>query len=145
MEAAIFFWLAGVSDSLCNVLGSIGALAFAAGMVGWEVYATNCGNSTVKPEYKWERDAYIHFYEWKPDKSAIAVREFWNTKISQIGIAIGAVSIALSVLLPSKDTLYLMAGGYFGQNIVMSDTAQKVKDVVDIYLDEQLEKLSKGK
>lgn len=56
---------------------------------------------------------------------------------------ISICAIIFSAILPNKNTLYLMAGGYYGQKALQSDTAQKVLTIVNGHLDEQIQKLTK--
>lgn len=51
---------------------------------------------------------------------------------------LGVIGVMGAVLVPSKDTIYLMAGAEIGKEVVQSETAQKVKVVLDKKLDEIL-------
>lgn len=45
----------------------------------------------------------------------------------------------LSIAIPSKDTMYLMAGGYAAQEIAASEVGDKVKIIINQELDKLIE------
>lgn len=59
--------------------------------------------------------------------------------------AAGILLLFLSVFIPSKQTIYLMAGGYVTQEVVTSDTAKKVLEILNEKLDTELEGLKSKK
>ena len=143
METAIFFWLAGISSQVGTLLGIVGFFGTAGGVVGCIIYAVTKGDVSTECDYERVDGKHVKTWKTEPSYSAIAVEAFWKTRISQICLTVGILSAIVSSVIPPKDTWYLMAGGYLGQNLVQSDTAQRVKEVVDVYLDEQLAKLKK--
>ncbi len=60
-------------------------------------------------------------------------------------VVVGFLLIFSSVLIPSEKTIYLMAGGYATQEIVTSDTAKKVLEILNEKLDTELEGLKSKK
>lgn len=58
---------------------------------------------------------------------------------------IGSIAFLITALVPSKQTWYLMKGGEIIDNLNengrISKTAEKTLDLINNYLDEQLEKM----
>lgn len=46
------------------------------------------------------------------------------------------VSLIIAAFIPSERTIYLMTGAYLGQQVIQSSTASKVKQVIEMKLDE---------
>lgn len=137
MEAAIFFWLAGSIQGIIVLTSFIGGVALLAGVIGLLIYLINRDAGGFSSDWKTET------YTFKPSTVSLQVQSFWKTGWSQFCLWIGSLLLVVSAILPSKDTMYLMAGGFMGQHVVMSDTAMKIKQIVDLHLDEQLKKLTK--
>lgn len=53
--------------------------------------------------------------------------------------SIFAVSLPLALFVPSKNTMYLMAGGYAAQEVATSDVGVKVMTIINQELDKMLE------
>lgn len=51
---------------------------------------------------------------------------------------VGVIGLIGAALIPSKDAMYLMVGAEIGKEVVQSETAKKVKAVLDKKLDEIL-------
>ena len=113
MEIVLFLWLAGIVDS---VKGGITAGAATSALVLFMAIPL------------------MHIETNQP-----AYRQTWWRVTFWISIC----AIIFAGLLPNKNTLYLMAGGYYGQKALQSDTAQKVLTIVNGHLDEQIQKLTK--
>lgn len=116
MEAALFVWLAGNVGSIKNTL-----VLFVVGFLVLTVISffmmLNCEEYNDEkrmkhlPEHTW----------WK-----------WFAGIS--------IFISLfTAIIPSKDTLYLMAGAYFGQQVIDSPEVDKVRAIINQQLDKALE------
>jgi hypothetical protein len=58
-------------------------------------------------------------------------------------VAISMAGLFISCLLPEAKTLYLMAGAVYGKEAIQSETAIKVKKIIDSQLDKILEELDK--
>ena len=58
------------------------------------------------------------------------------------------IIVILSVLAPTKQTLLLMGGAYYGKKavnaVVTSDKLQKVNTIIDLQLDRYIKELQKG-
>ena len=67
--------------------------------------------------------------------------------LRKIFIALLTITI-LSVLAPTKQTLLLMGGAYYGKKavnaVVTSDKLQKVNTIIDLQLDKYIKELQKG-
>lgn len=122
MEAALFIWFASVVGNLQKLLFITGGFVlalFAAITIGTAIHRDIYGSASEPwPIYK---------------------------KVWKITVAAGLILLLVAGLIPNQKTMYLMAGGYLGQNVLMSDTAKRMKDIVDTYLDEQLSELTKQK
>lgn len=46
-----------------------------------------------------------------------------------------------TITIPSEKTMYMMAGAYATQSVVQSETMQKVVDIINLKLDEELAKV----
>lgn len=137
MEAAIFFWLAGSIQGIIGLTGFLGGITLLAGAIGLVTYLLFRDEGEFV--FTWKTETYT----FKPSKVSLQVQSFWKTGCSQFCLWIGSLLLVVSAILPSKDTMYLMAGGFMAQHVVMSDTAMKIKQIVDLHLDEQLKKLTK--
>lgn len=113
MEIVLFLWLAGVVNALSFLSFMFGLLGGAALIFLAAVFNDNGGVS------------------------------LWTKLWWKVGLAFCCCAIIFSAILPNKNTLYLMAGGYYGQKALQSDTAQKVLTIVNGHLDEQIQKLTK--
>ena len=79
------------------------------------------------------------------DEDADAKKDF--EILRKIFIALLTITI-LSVLAPTKQTLLLMGGAYYGKKavnaVVTSDKLQKVNTIIDLQLDKYIKELQKG-
>ena len=126
METALFIWLASNIGYLSGWLGGLATAMFFANAGLWALYGI-----------------------YSVDASEEKCNNFkkFNFKTSKWTIPFAIFLTLLTALLPSEKTLYLMAGGYFGQQVVQSEQVGKVVKIIDIKLDEYLkeaeEKLKK--
>lgn len=114
MEIVLFLWLAGIVNGL-------GLLSVSIGLIGGVILL------------------FLAFvFAGGHDSIQLWTQLWWK-----VGLAFCFCAIIFSAILPNKNTLYLMAGGYYGQKALQSDTAQKVLTIVNGHLDEQIQKLTK--
>lgn len=59
-------------------------------------------------------------------------------------VVVPLVLATVACIIPSQRTMYKMAGAYFTQEVVLSDTAGKVKKLLDSKLDEYIIELEKS-
>lgn len=70
--------------------------------------------------------------------------DFYNywVNFAKPNIAIFAILLFVCFLVPSKETLYLIAGSEIGETVVTSEYGQEMLDKISTAIDIQLEKLS---
>lgn len=127
MEIAIFVYLSGIIGAISAFFHGLGTFTLA-GTVLYLVF-----NLLNRGEYaqKYKEDVYnaagvnLKSARWK----------IWGF--------VGVGFIFLATALPSQKTMYLMAGGYFGQQVLQSETTDKVVKIVNSKLDEYLEEAEK--
>ena len=56
-------------------------------------------------------------------------------------MGLGIASALFWAMLPSEKTVYMMGGAYVGQSVIQSETAGKVKKLLDSKLDKYVEEL----
>jgi hypothetical protein len=69
-----------------------------------------------------------------------------SVKFKTLGTRLGIAAIALcsiSVLIPSKSTMYLMAGASVAKEVAASETGKRVQELVNKKLDEMLQEKKK--
>jgi hypothetical protein len=141
MEAAIFFWLAGIAEGISSTLSVVGGISFLVGLILCIVYAVNRGSTVT--DWDWSPDYKSKTYTLEPDSTAIWANAMWKTRIPKMLLLASAITLPLALCIPPKQTIYLMAGGYLGQQVIQSDTAEKVMKIINQHLDEQLQKMTK--
>lgn len=126
METALFIWLASNIGYLSGWLGGVATAAFFLNGGLWVIYCLCHLDATEENRNKFKK---------------------FNFRTAKWTIPFAVFLTLLTALLPSEKTLYLMAGGYFGQQVVQSEQVGKVVKIIDIKLDEYLkeaeEKLTK--
>lgn len=60
------------------------------------------------------------------------------------GIRISTIVFILTTLIPDSNTLYTMAGAHFGREAMQTETAQRVKHLLDLKLDELITEAEKA-
>ncbi len=58
-------------------------------------------------------------------------------------LVVSASCVALSLLVPSRQTLYLMAGAHYAKQAVSSKTGEKLKELLEKEIDNLLKDASK--
>ena len=56
-------------------------------------------------------------------------------KLFKYALTTAIILFVVGTLLPSERTMYLMGGAYIGQQIIKSDTMDKVSDIINLKLD----------
>lgn len=137
METALFLWFAGVAEGWGTALRTLGFLLAAIAFIWFGLCLT------LKEGVEESRP--FQPSESVTKKTAVAEQftAHYKSKWPQTLTVVGVFFFAIGLTIPSKDTLYLMAGGYFGQKVVQSDTVNKVKLIIDAELDKQLSKYMK--
>lgn len=118
MGLVFLVWLAGVASSLSTLfcLGSIVAL------IGtWFIYGVRYAS--------WADGGHRRGQE-KP--------VFKTTKIITIW---ALVFLLIGNMIPDKKTTYWMAGAYVGSQIVQSETAGKVVDMINVQIDKYIKEM----
>lgn len=128
METLLFIWLASNIGNLVGWLGGVVFLLFFANGALWVIFS-------------------FYLIEHSGDENN-KFKEF-NFRTAKWSIPLALFLSLMTTILPSERTLYLMAGGYFGQQVVQSEQVGKVVKIIDIKLDEYLkeaeEKINKVK
>lgn len=117
METALFIWLASNIGYLSGWLGGVSIALFFANGGLWAIYGMYCIDASREDCGKFKK---------------------FNFRTAKWTIPFATFLTLLAALLPSEKTLYLMAGGYFGQQVVQSEQVGKVVKIIDIKLDEYL-------
>ena len=63
----------------------------------------------------------------------------------KISIVTTAVFATLTSAIPNERMMYLMAGAYAAQEVVTSEPAKKVLQIIDLKLEEELKKIQEAK
>ena len=114
MDLALFIYLADVVDRLSTTASVIAVL-------------TGMGTVFLSILYMLAR----------PDPRDIETAKGFFSGLKVCG-SVFAVSLALALFAPSKNTMYLMAGGYAAQELVASDTGAKVITIINQELDKMI-------
>lgn len=126
METAMFIWLASNIGHLSAWLSGVAIVIFFANGGVWFAYGLYSIDANKEDSSKFRK---------------------FNLRAVKWTIPFALFLTLVTALLPSEKTLYLMAGGYFGQQVVQSEQVGKVVKIIDIKLDEYLkeaeEKLKK--
>ena len=102
---------------LAEVINNIGGFLVAAGFIGLTIYAV----CTIV--FFVEEDKY-HGKNWT-----------W---------IVPTVCIAISCLVPSTKTMYMMAGVVIGEKVLESKVGKQLQELIEYKLDEEIEKMKKG-
>lgn len=49
--------------------------------------------------------------------------------------------LSITLLLPSKDAIYMMAGAHFGEEAIKSSTGQKVVRLIELEIDKRIQQM----
>lgn len=74
---------------------------------------------------------------------ALALEEW--TRVSTVLSIIAFIPLIVGVLIPPERTVYMMAGAHVGKELIQSETANKVKQLLEAKLDEEIGKLKDKK
>lgn len=128
METLLFIWLASNIGYVAGWLGGIVTFLFFANVALWVIFPV------YAIDHSKEENSKFRAFNFRTAKWSIPLALFLSL---------------MTAILPSERTLYLMAGGYFGQQVVQSEQVGKVVKIIDIKLDEYLkeadEKINKVK
>jgi hypothetical protein len=102
---------------LAEVVHNIGVFLAAAGVIGLTIYAVCTLLVFV------EEDKY-HGKNWT-----------WIAPTA---------CIAISCLVPSTKTMYMMAGVVIGEKVLESKVGKQLEELIEYKLDEEIEKMKKG-
>lgn len=129
MKLAILVYFASLSSGLCAFLMVLGLILVAAFVV-------------VLINRSITNDVYDHNADYAVKKRDQANSAFKSVK--KFGL-IGPVLIALSILIPSEKTIYIMAGAYATEQIASNERVQKIGSDVLQVIEGKLEKLKQEK
>lgn len=119
MELALFVYLAGIAGNLRDVLLFVCFVSFAVLCVYAIIIGVGCNEGM-----------------WKFSERLKSLR---NAVISVFSLGIFTAAI------PSEKTMYLMLAGYTTQQVVKSETADKVVKLINAKLDEYIIEINKEK
>lgn len=123
MELALFVYFAGIVSKLSTML----VITSLIGLAGIVIYLIVVGGILSS------------YTNRGPDKKTFS-DYFPNLRKLIIGVfCLGVVT----AMIPSEKTMYLMLAGYTTQQVVQSETGDKVVKVINAKLDEYLEDMSK--
>ncbi|EIL9233580.1 hypothetical protein LMK06_000255 [Campylobacter jejuni] len=120
MKLVFLIYIASILDDINRVFFTAGILTLACGIF-----------------------AIILYYGSKFEHS----EEFANIGIKgmKIFIPIGIITGSIAILTPSKQTAYLMAGAYIGNQVATSEFVnnrlEKIIEIIDLNLDKQIKEL----
>jgi len=80
--------------------------------------------------------AVIHVDIYDDDKQKIHIAQVW--KQLKINIKIFLIASLIGAVIPSSKTMYLIMGSEVSEEIVTSETGQRVQDAINKKLDEYL-------
>lgn len=119
MSIELFIYLASVAGDIKKVI-VLAAVIFFMATVGWGIAAAT--ENDYKPEYG---------------------KELGNTR-NKLAIATFITAI-VSALLPNERTMYMMLGARAGVGALQSETASKIRQIIDKKLDEYVQQLGGDK
>ena len=152
MELALFFWVADMVDRIHSLVSGIHFVAAALLVLsaGWWAMANLFMNAEEFFDYP-QRDRYRRLMtnpltfaaELKPFNDVIELNRTRPKKVLYVTISIFVFLSVIKILVPSNEKqVYIIAGAYVAQNVVetavKSDTADKIKQVINKKLDEYL-------
>ncbi|ARB06750.1 hypothetical protein FDH41_gp09 [Acinetobacter phage WCHABP12] len=129
MKLAMLVYFASLSTGLCAFLMLVGLILIA-------VFGAVLINRSVT------NDVYDHDADYAVKKRNQANSAFKAVK--KFGL-IGPLLIALSILIPSEKTIYIMAGAYATEQIASNERVQKIGSDVLQVIEGKLEKLKQEK
>lgn len=86
---------------------------------------------------RWQEQYKKDLYDAKELATTAEFFELSGRLFKMCAITLG-VSLILSVFVPQTRTMYLMLGSEVGEEVVMSETGQRVQDAINKKLDEYL-------
>lgn len=129
MKLAMLVYFASLSNGICAFLMIVGLVLIA-------VFGVVLINRSITNDL-YDHDAGYAVKERNKANSAFnAVKKF--------GL-IGPALIALSILIPSEKTIYIMAGAYATEQIASNERVQKIGSDVLQVIEGKLEKLKQEK
>lgn len=120
MKLVFLIYIASILDDINRVFFTVGILTLTCGIF-----------------------AIILYYGSKFERS----EEFANLAIKgmKIFIPISIITGSTAILIPSKETAYLMAGAYIGNQVATSEFVnnrlEKIIEIIDLNLDKQIKEL----
>ncbi|CCH57745.1 hypothetical protein A323_gp37 [Acinetobacter phage AP22] len=129
MKLAMLVYFASLSTGLCAFLMLVGLILIA-------VFGAVLINRSIT------NDVYDHDADYAVKKRNQANSAFKAVK--KFGL-IGPMLIALSILIPSEKTIYIMAGAYVTEQIASNERVQKIGSDVLQVIEGKLEKLKQEK
>lgn len=133
MEAAIFVYFANMFGSMQPVLSFLSFLSGLLVLLFTTIFlVTKCS------------DPYLCSYdstEYKQSKIQKHEDQIELMKTcSKISSYVFGVFLFLSFVIPSKETMYIMAGAWMGQQVVTSDVAKDSYQIIELELKDILNK-----
>ncbi|WOZ15071.1 hypothetical protein GNVKYODX_CDS94 [Acinetobacter phage vB_AbaM_AB3P2] len=129
MKLAMLVYFASLSHGLCVFLFFLGIILTIVGA------AATINRSITN-------DVYDGYADYEIEKKQRADSAFNSTKKF---LLIGPVVVALSILIPSEKTIYIMAGAYATEQIASNERVQKIGSDVLQVIEGKLEKLKQEK
>lgn len=129
MKLAMLVYFASLSTGMCVFLMIVGLVLTA-------VFGTVLINRSIT------NDVYDHDADYAVKKRNQANSAFKSVKKFAL---IGPALIALSILIPSEKTIYIMAGAYATEQIASNERVQKIGSDVLQVIEGKLEKLKQEK
>jgi hypothetical protein len=109
---------------LAGVFGTLGKLAGAFSALGLLIFSATC----------------FWWLIWKVDGDKIIIP---RPPIELVGV-LWVLALTLHILVPSKETIYLIAGSQAGEAVVTSDTGQEILNDIHEVIKHQLGELKGG-
>lgn len=120
MFAVFFVWFASIVKYLSIVFGVLSVCMGSALLI-------------------WFIGTAIHNDVYTADKHKYPLSSKGGRWLAGVGIVVSL----LWAVIPSEKTVYLMGGAYVGQSVIQSETAGKVKSILDNKLDQILGEMEK--
>ena len=122
MELALLVWFAGISEGLRLAMVVVGFIVTAIVVVGYSIWNIVYAADSDTP---------------KPPKKRYAIPT----------ISLCVIMWIVGLVIPDQKTVYMATGAYLGQEVVQSETVNKIIKIMnnklDIYLKETEEELKK--
>ncbi len=120
MKLAFLIYIASILDDINRVFFTAGILTLACGIFSIILY-------------------YGSKFEHNEEFANIAIKGM------KIFIPISIITGSIAILTPSKQTAYLMAGAYIGNQVATSEFVnnrlEKIIEIIDLNLDKQIKEL----